>query len=105
MSVRWVATGSMRSGFGEAFQAVFWPIRPGQSLRWRIDFVRTYLERDIPRLGPRIPAETFRRLWTMLAHQQGGLLNAAMFAIARCWSTCCRSLKTDQGIAVLLTEN
>jgi predicted AAA+ superfamily ATPase len=47
------------------------------SLRWRTDFIRTYLERDVPQLGPRIPAETLRRLWTMLAHQQGGLLNAA----------------------------
>jgi uncharacterized protein len=52
------------------------------SLRWRTDFIRTYLERDIPLLGPRIPAETLRRLWTMLAHQQGGLLNAAMLARA-----------------------
>jgi hypothetical protein len=52
------------------------------SLRWRADFIRTYLERDIPQLGPRIPAETLRRLWTMLAHQQGGLLNAAALARA-----------------------
>ena len=50
------------------------------SLRWRADFIRTYLERDIPQLGPRIAAETLRRLWTMLAHQQGGLLNAAALA-------------------------
>jgi len=52
------------------------------SLRWRTDFIRTYLERDIPQLGPRIPAESLRRLWTMLAHQQGGLLNAAALARA-----------------------
>jgi uncharacterized protein len=50
------------------------------SSRWRTDFVRTYLERDIPALGPRIPAETLRRFWTMLAHNQGGLLNAANLA-------------------------
>jgi predicted AAA+ superfamily ATPase len=50
------------------------------SERWRRDFVRTYLERDIPLLGPRIPAETLRRFWTMLAHQQGGLLNASALA-------------------------
>jgi predicted AAA+ superfamily ATPase len=43
---------------------------------------QSYLERDIPPLGPRIPAETLRRLWTMLAHQQGGLLNAAALARA-----------------------
>ncbi|OWV96070.1 ATPase [Rhizobium sp. R72] len=50
------------------------------SQRWRLDFIRTYLERDIPLLGPRIPAETLRRFWTMLAHHQSGLLNAADFA-------------------------
>jgi len=50
------------------------------SLRWRQDFIRTYLERDIPQFGRRIAAETLRRLWTMLAHHQGGLLNTAQFA-------------------------
>jgi predicted AAA+ superfamily ATPase len=34
------------------------------SLRWRQDFICTYLERDIPQLGPRILAETLRRFWT-----------------------------------------
>jgi uncharacterized protein len=50
------------------------------SLEWREDFIRTYLERDIPALGPRIPAETLGRFWTMLAHQQGAVLNAANMA-------------------------
>ena len=50
------------------------------SLAWREDFIRTYLERDIPAFGLRIPAETLRRFWTMLAHSQGGLLNAAKLA-------------------------
>lgn len=50
------------------------------SLDWRRDFIRTYLERDIPQLGPRIAAETLRRFWTMLAHNQAGLLNAASLA-------------------------
>lgn len=49
---------------------------------WRESFIRTYLERDIPQLGPRIPAETLRRFWTMLAHNQGALLNAADLARA-----------------------
>ncbi len=49
-------------------------------LRWREAFITTYLERDIPALGPRIPATTLRRLWTMLAHSQGGLLNQAQLA-------------------------
>ncbi len=43
-------------------------------------FIHTYLERDIPALGPRIPAETLRRLWTMLAHEQGAQLNMARLA-------------------------
>jgi predicted AAA+ superfamily ATPase len=50
------------------------------SVAWRRDFIRTYLERDIPQFGVRIPAETLRRFWTMLAHNQGGLLNAAQLA-------------------------
>jgi uncharacterized protein len=66
----------VRGGFPESFLAG----GDAASLRWRRDFIRTYLERDIPQLGPRIPAETLRRLWTMLAHQQGGLLNAAQIA-------------------------
>src|SRR5206468_4005019 len=50
------------------------------SLGWRRDFIRTYLERDIPQLGPRIPAETLDRFWTMLAYNQGSVLNAAHLA-------------------------
>ena len=50
------------------------------SVDWREDFIRTYLERDIPQLGPRVPATTLRRFWTMLAHQQGSNLNAAKLA-------------------------
>lgn len=50
------------------------------SLDWRVDLIRTYLERDIPQFGPRIPAETLRRFWTMLAHNQGGLHNASKVA-------------------------
>jgi hypothetical protein len=67
----------LRGGFPESYLAA----SGRASLRWREDFIRTYLERDIPQLGPRIPAETLRRLWMMLAHNQGQLLNAA--AIAR----------------------
>lgn len=49
-------------------------------VEWRQNFIRTYLERVIPQFGPRIPAETLRRFWTMLAHNQAGLLNAASLA-------------------------
>lgn len=52
------------------------------SCEWREAFVRTYLERDVPQLGPRVAAETLRRFWTMLAHQQGAILNAAKLAAA-----------------------
>ena len=50
------------------------------SFTWREELIRTYLERDIPLLGPRIPATTLRRLWTMLAHSQGQVLNASQLA-------------------------
>jgi len=50
------------------------------SLRWRHDFIRSYLERDVPMFAPRLPVETVGRLWQMLAHQQGGLLNQARLA-------------------------
>jgi predicted AAA+ superfamily ATPase len=66
----------VRGGFPDSFLAA----NDAISLRWRLDFIRTYLERDVPQLGPRIPAETLRRLWTMFAHYQGGLLNAAQLA-------------------------
>ncbi len=66
----------LRGGFPDSLLAS----SDAASLRWRTDFIRTYLERDIPQFGPRIAAETLRRFWTMLAHRQGSLLNAAEFA-------------------------
>jgi len=53
-----------------------------KSFIWRQNFIRTYLERDIQQFGPRLPAETLRRLWTMLAHNQSELLNVANLARA-----------------------
>jgi len=50
------------------------------SLRWREDFVRSYLQRDVPMFAPRLPAETVGRLWIMLAHQQGALLQQSRLA-------------------------
>jgi predicted AAA+ superfamily ATPase len=52
------------------------------SMTWREVFIATYLEKDIPALGPRIPATTLRRLWTMLAHHQGELLDLSKLAAA-----------------------
>ena len=66
----------VRGGFPESFLAK----SDEASLRWRQQFISTYLERDIPQLGPRIPAETLRRLWTMLAHEQGQQISAAKLA-------------------------
>ncbi|PWQ99869.1 ATP-binding protein [Leucothrix pacifica] len=66
----------IRGGFPRSFLAA----DEEQSVTWRNNFIQTYLERDIPQLGPRIPAETLRRFWTMLAHLQGSPLNAANLA-------------------------
>ena len=63
----------LRGGFPDSFLAK----DDEASFRWRTNFISTYLERDVPQLGPRIPAITLRRLWTMLAHNQGGQLNLA----------------------------
>lgn len=66
----------LRGGFPDAFLAR----DDRESLALRKDFIRTYLERDIPMFGPRVPAATMERLWTMLAHCQGTLLNASQLA-------------------------
>ena len=67
----WVRGGFPRSFLAESDET---------SLLWRRNFIRTYLERDIPQFGPRLPAETLRRFWTMLAHNQAQILNAANVA-------------------------
>lgn len=66
----------IRGGFPDSFLAR----NDADSLKFRKNFIRTYLERDVPQFGPRIPAETLERLWTMLAHGQGTLLNASRLA-------------------------
>jgi predicted AAA+ superfamily ATPase len=66
----------LRGGFPDSYLAR----TDAESLAVRKDFIRTYLERDVPQFGPRIPAETLERLWTMLAHNQGTLLNASRLA-------------------------
>ncbi|MDO9198391.1 ATP-binding protein [Rhodoferax sp.] len=68
----------LRGGFPDSLLA------PGdiQSLDWRRDFIRSYLERDVPMFAPRLPAETIGRLWTMLAHSQGSVLNQSRIASA-----------------------
>ena len=66
----------VRGGFPDSYLAA----SDTESAIWRDNFIRTYLERDVPLLGPRIPAETLRRFWTMLSHNQSRLLNAADLA-------------------------
>jgi predicted AAA+ superfamily ATPase len=65
-----------RGGFPRSFLAR----TSGASIKWREDFVRTFLERDIPQLGIRIPAETLRRFWMMVAHYHGQVWNGAELA-------------------------
>jgi predicted AAA+ superfamily ATPase len=66
----------VRGGFPRSFLAD----DDALSIEWRRNFIRTYLERDVPQFGSRIPAETLRRFWTMLAHNQAQMLNAANLA-------------------------
>jgi hypothetical protein len=66
----------MRGGFPDSLLAG----SDMQSMRWRRDFIRSYLEREIPQFGFRLPSETLRRFWTMLAHRQGAPLNTAELA-------------------------
>jgi len=66
----------VRGGFPDSLLAK----SDSESVEWRQAFIRTYLERDIPQLGPRVPAETLRRFWTMLAHNQAQQVNAAKLA-------------------------
>lgn len=66
----------VRGGFPDSFLAK----SDADSLKLRKSFIRTYLERDVAQFGPRIPAESLERLWTMLAHSQGTLLNASKMA-------------------------
>lgn len=66
----------LRGGFPRSFLAA----TDSASLQWREDFISSYLERDIPAMGPRVPAETLRKFWTMLAHMQGQVLNQSEIA-------------------------
>ena len=68
----------LRGGFPDSLLAA----DDTRSLDWRRDFIRSYLERDVPMFAPRLPAETIGRLWTMLAHNQGSVLNQARIASA-----------------------
>ena len=66
----------LRGGFPQSYLAS----SDQDSLALRRDFIRTYLERDVALFGPRVPATTLERLWTMLAHRQGTTLNVSALA-------------------------
>ncbi|WDN89048.1 uncharacterized protein BuS5_02016 [Desulfosarcina sp. BuS5] len=76
----------IRGGFPNSYLAK----TEAASFRWRNNFIKTFLERDIPQLGITIPAMTIRRFWTMTAHFHGQIWNAAEFA---------RSLGSSEGTA------
>ena len=75
----------LRGGFPRSYLS-----SPDGSVTWRRNYVRTFLERDLPQLGITIPAERLRRFWTMIAHSHGQIWNAAELA---------RSLGTSDGTA------
>jgi hypothetical protein len=66
----------VRGGFPQSLRAA----TEAQSMQWRQDFIRTYLERDVAQFAPRISPQVLRKLWGMLAHQQGTLVNVAQLA-------------------------
>jgi len=64
----WLRGGYPRSCLSQNVQASF---------TWRLDFIRTFLERDIPQFGFKIPARKLERFWQMCAHVHGQLLNSS----------------------------
>lgn len=90
----------LRGGFPDSFLAP----DEAQSLSWRKDLLRTYLERDVPMFGSRIAAETLRRFWTMLAHNQGALINASRLAAGLEVSSQSVSRYTDLLVDLLLVR-
>lgn len=63
----------LRGGFPRSFLAD----DDAASMKWRRDFVKSFLERDLPQLGMGVPAATLRRFWTMLAHYHGQIWNGS----------------------------
>ena len=68
----------LRGGFPRSFTAA----DDGESFEWRADFVRTFLERDVPQLGIAIPSATLDRFWSMLAHYHAQVWNGSELARA-----------------------
>jgi len=68
----------LRGGFPESFLAD----NDMDSFDWRLDFIRTFMERDIPNLGFSIPVPVIERLWLLLAHYHGQTVNYCKLAAA-----------------------
>ncbi|MCB0968733.1 MAG: ATP-binding protein [Ilumatobacter sp.] len=66
----------IRGGFPRSFTAA----DDATSFRWRIDFIRTFIERDLPSLGSQVPSATTDRFWRMLSHVHGQVWNGARLA-------------------------
>ena len=90
----------VRGGFPDSFLAQ----DQRHALSWRKDLLRTYLERDVPMFGSRIPSETLRRFWTMLAHNQGSLINVSRLAAGLEVSSQTVSRYTDLLVDLLLVR-
>ena len=73
----------LRGGFPESLLAK----SDMDSFDWRIDFIRTFMERDIPNLGFQIPVPVIERLWILLAHFHGQTVNYNKLATAADLST------------------
>ncbi len=65
-----------RGGFPRSYTAA----TDAASFRWRLNFIRTFVERDLPTLGSRLPSATTDRFWRMLAHVHGQVWNGSRFA-------------------------
>lgn len=77
IGVRHVQKHWLRGGFPPAYLSA----NEADSMAWRKQFTQTFLERDIPQMGFRIPAQALKRFWSLLAHYHGQLWNASDSAV------------------------
>lgn len=90
----------LRGGFPDSYQA-----RSDQkSNEWRTNFIKTYVERDIPQMGSKVAASTMLRFWTMLAHSQGEILNASKLGSSLGVSSVSVSRYLDMMVDLLLVR-
>lgn len=90
----------LRGGFPNSYLAS----SEEASYVFRQNFIQTYLERDIPQFGPRIPSETLERFWIMLAHHQGSMFNASKLAASLSTSSSTVSKYLDLLVDLLLVR-